>query len=70
MIIDLSNMSNSISIIPSGQRGISNSKHYTDLLEMYLKYEYHSQYFGVITPADFQLMDYHESKITFKPGGA
>jgi penicillin amidase len=47
LIIDFSNLNNSISVIPSGERGYSNSKHYSDQLEqLYLKEKYHSQYFG------------------------
>ena len=46
MILDFGNLNNSISVIPSGQRGISNSIHYIDQLLMYLKGEYHPQYFA------------------------
>lgn len=46
MIVDLSNLNNSMSVIPSGERGLSNSKHYSDQLEqLYLQYKYHYQYF-------------------------
>ncbi len=46
MIVDLSDMGNSISVIPSGQRGLSNSKHYSDQLEeLFLQGKYHRQYF-------------------------
>ncbi|MEJ2250747.1 MAG: penicillin acylase family protein [Candidatus Lokiarchaeota archaeon] len=46
MIIDLNNLENSISVIPSGQIGLTNSPHYTDqLTELFLKGKYHSQYF-------------------------
>ena len=46
MIVDLSDLNNSISVIPSGERGNSNSKHYSDQLEdLFLKGRYHYQYF-------------------------
>jgi penicillin amidase len=46
MIIDFSNLNNSLSVIPSGQRGLSNSKHYSDQLEqLFLLGKYHYQYF-------------------------
>jgi len=46
MIIDMSDLGNSISVIPSGQIGITNSKHYSDqLTELFLEGKYHSQYF-------------------------
>ena len=46
MIIDLSDFDNCISVIPSGQRGITNSRHYSDQLEeLFLEGEYHQQLF-------------------------
>ena len=46
MIVDLSDLSNSLSVIPSGERGLSNSKHYSDQLEeLFLLGKYHRQYF-------------------------
>ncbi|MHA1489973.1 MAG: penicillin acylase family protein [Promethearchaeota archaeon] len=46
MIVDLSDLNNSISVIPSGERANSNSKHYSDQLEdLFLKGRYHYQYF-------------------------
>jgi len=46
LIVDLSDMKNSISVIPSGQRGISSSEHYSDQLEeLFLQGKYHQQYF-------------------------
>jgi penicillin amidase len=46
LIVDLSDMKNSISVIPSGQRGISSSEHYSDQLEeLFLQGKYHRQYF-------------------------
>ncbi len=69
MIIDLGNINNSLSIIPSGERGLTNSKHYTDLLEMYLKGEYHEQFFGYTTAKSFAQLPI-ESIIYFKAGGS
>ncbi len=68
MIIDFSNLNNSISVIPSGQRGLSTSMHYTDQLMMFLAGEYHTQYFGCDTIASFQVT-WIESKIIFETGG-
>ncbi|MHA1467020.1 MAG: penicillin acylase family protein [Promethearchaeota archaeon] len=66
MIIDLSNMKKGLSVIPSGQRGISNSKHYSDQLEdLFLKGKYHKQYF-YDDPEDFP-EEYIESQIHFLP---
>jgi len=46
MIVDLSDFQNSMSVIPSGQRAISNSKHYSDQLEeLFLQGKYHRHYF-------------------------
>jgi penicillin amidase len=51
MIIDFSNFSNSLFVLPSGQRGISTSKHYTDQLEeLFLKNKYHYTHFDLDTP--------------------
>ncbi|MFX1501855.1 MAG: penicillin acylase family protein [Promethearchaeota archaeon] len=45
-IVDFSNLQNCWSVIPSGQRALSNSKHYSDQLEeLFLKGKYHQQYF-------------------------
>jgi penicillin amidase len=68
MILDFGNLSNSLSIIPSGQRGISHSEHYMDQLLIYLEGEFHTQYFGADTIEKFS-MAWIESKISFKPGG-
>jgi len=68
MIIDLSSMKKGLSVIPSGQRGISNSKHYSDQLEdLFLKGKYHKQYF-YDDPEDFP-EEYIESQIHFIPAG-
>ena len=66
MIIDFSNLKKSLSVIPSGQRGISNSKHYSDQLEnLFLKGKYHQQYF-YDDPEEFP-EEYIESQIHFIP---
>ena len=45
-IVDFSDLQNSWSAIPSGQRAISNSKHYSDQLEeLFLQGKYHRNYF-------------------------
>ena len=66
--IDLGNLNNSLSVIPSGQRGVSTSVHYTDQLEMFLRGEYHPQYFLVDDVEDFQEA-WIESAIYMKSGG-
>ncbi|MBN1802894.1 MAG: penicillin acylase family protein [Candidatus Lokiarchaeota archaeon] len=46
MIVDLNDLENSISVIPSGQRGIVSSRHYSDqLIDLFLHGNYHRQYF-------------------------
>ncbi|MFX0142566.1 MAG: penicillin acylase family protein [Candidatus Hodarchaeota archaeon] len=52
MIVDFSNLQNSLSVIPSGQRAIANSKHYSDQLELFIEGKYHKQYFYA-TAEDF-----------------
>ncbi|MHA1728537.1 MAG: penicillin acylase family protein [Promethearchaeota archaeon] len=67
MIVDFSDINNSISVIPSGQRGLSNSKHYSDQLEqLFLQGKYHYQYF-TNTADDFPA-DSIESRIYFSGG--
>ena len=68
MIVDFNNLDNSLSIIPSGQRAVSNSIHYIDQLEIYLRGEYHVQYFSADTVEKFQ-EKWIESRIYFKVGG-
>ncbi|MHA1944729.1 MAG: penicillin acylase family protein [Candidatus Hodarchaeales archaeon] len=71
MIIDFSNFSNSLSVIPSGQRGISTSKHYTDQLEeLFLNGEYHYTHFDLDTPEKIMQGIDVESRIVFTKGGA
>ncbi|NVM38551.1 MAG: penicillin acylase family protein, partial [Candidatus Lokiarchaeota archaeon] len=63
-IVDFSNLQNSWSVIPSGQRAISNSKHYSDQLEeLFLQGKYHQQYF-YDTTEDFP-ENHIESQISF-----
>ncbi|MFX1569258.1 MAG: penicillin acylase family protein [Promethearchaeota archaeon] len=46
MIVDFSDLQNCWSVIPSGQRGVSNSKYYSDQVEeLFLQGKYHRQYF-------------------------
>jgi len=64
MIVDFSDLQNSWSVIPSGQRAISNSKHYSDQLEkLFLQGKYHQQYFYE-TAEDFP-ENHIESQISF-----
>ena len=66
MIIDFSNLNSSLSVIPSGERGLSNSKHYSDQLEqLFLQGKYHFQYY-TNTPANFPANSL-ESTIYFLP---
>ncbi len=68
MIIDFSNLNNSLSVIPSGQRGLSNSKHYSDQLEdLFLQGKYHYQYF-TNTFSNFPTSCI-DSKLYFFPSG-
>jgi penicillin amidase len=69
MIVDFNNLNNSLSIIPSGQRGFSNSRHYFDMLEMFLRGEYHVQYFGADTVEKFN-ENWIVTRIYFKSGGS
>ncbi|MFX1463205.1 MAG: penicillin acylase family protein, partial [Promethearchaeota archaeon] len=56
-IVDFSDLTNSLSVIPSGQRAISNSKHYSDQLEeLFLQGKYHRNYF-------YEKEDFPESHI-------
>jgi penicillin amidase len=70
MIIDFANFSNSLSVLPSGQRGISTSKHYTDQLEqLFLNGEYHYTHFDLDTPEKITDGIKVETRIYFKTGG-
>ncbi|MFW9854609.1 MAG: penicillin acylase family protein [Candidatus Thorarchaeota archaeon] len=51
IIVDFSNMNKSLAVIPSGQRGITSSRHYNDqLLQLFLEGKYHDPYFLADTP--------------------
>ncbi len=66
-IVDFSDLGNSLSVIPSGQRAVSNSKHYSDQLEeLFLQGKYHRQYFYK-NKADYP-KNHIESQITFIAG--
>jgi penicillin amidase len=70
MIIDFANFSNSLSVLPSGQRGISTSKHYTDQLDqLFLNGDYHYTHFDLDTPEKIMDGTIVESRILFKSGG-
>jgi penicillin amidase len=69
LIIDFSDLNNTLSVIPSGQRAISFSNHYTDQLEMFLNGEYHVQYFAADSVEKFK-KEWIESSILFKVGGS
>ena len=52
-IVDFSDLNNTLSVIPSGQRAIQSSSHYSDqLTELFLVGEYHVQWF-TNTPTNF-----------------
>lgn len=66
LIVDFSDLGNSLSVIPSGQSGHPHHKHYSDqLTELFLKGKYHNQYFDY-SATNFPSI---ESKIIFKPSG-
>ena len=47
VIYDFSNLNNSLSVIPSGQRAVVSSRHYSDQLEhLFLQGKYHEQWFS------------------------
>ncbi|GAB4308682.1 MAG: penicillin acylase family protein [Promethearchaeota archaeon] len=68
MVVDFGNLSNCWSVIPSGQRGVTTSKHYSDQLDLFRQGLYHPQYFTATTPAAFQT-SWVEATLTLKPGG-
>ena len=70
MILDFSNLNQSLSVIPSGQRGYSNSKHYSDQLEqLFLLGKYHFQYF-TNTPSNFPVNSFESAIYLYPKGGA
>jgi len=67
-IVDFNDLNNSRSVIPAGQRGLSNSKHYSDQLEqLFIEGKYHYEYF-TNTLNNFPASSI-ESRIYFKPMG-
>jgi penicillin amidase len=69
MIIDFSNLNRSLSVIPSGQRGFSNSKHYSDQLEqLYLQGKYHFQYY-TNTQSNFPDTSFESALYLYSKGG-
>jgi penicillin amidase len=70
MILDFSNLNRSLSVIPSGQRGFSNSKHYSDQLEqLFLQGKYHFQYY-TNTPLNFPFNSFESVLYLYPKGGA
>ncbi|TFF83889.1 MAG: penicillin acylase family protein [Promethearchaeota archaeon] len=69
MILDFSNLNQSLSVIPSGQRGLSNSKHYSDQLEqLFLQGKYHFQYY-TNTPLNFPTNSFESAIYLYPKGG-
>jgi len=69
MILDFSNLNQSLSVIPSGQRGFSNSKHYSDQLEqLFLLGKYHFQYY-TNTPLNFPINSFESAIYLYPKGG-
>jgi penicillin amidase len=52
LVVDLGNVSHTISVIPGGQRGWAISKHYVDQLKMHIEGLYHPAWFYA-TPSEF-----------------
>ncbi|MHA1819148.1 MAG: penicillin acylase family protein [Promethearchaeota archaeon] len=66
LIVDFADINNTISVIPGGESGLINSKHYTDQLDLYLAGQYHTQYFGITNYQDFS-KDLIESELYIVP---
>lgn len=69
LIVDFGDLNQSVSVIPSGQRGVLGSPHYTDQLELFLAGAYHPQYFSAGTRAQF-LSAWRESTAILRGGEA
>lgn len=69
VIMDFADLNLTLSVIPSGERGISTSKHYHDQLDMFLAGLYHVQYFAANCTCKWSTA-WTESSILFKKGGA
>ena len=52
-ICDMGAFDQSVSVIPSGQRGVPGSEHYADQLELFLAGEYHPNYYTIVDPENF-----------------
>ncbi len=70
IIVDFGDMNNSRSVLPAGESGISSSPHYADQLELFLRGEYHVQYFSSITSSILESQANIESLTVFKKGGS
>ena len=70
IIVDFGDMNSSLSVLPSGESGISSSPHYSDQLELFLSGEYHVQYFSAITSSILESWANIESVTVFKIGGS
>ncbi|MHA1746364.1 MAG: penicillin acylase family protein [Promethearchaeota archaeon] len=66
ILVDFSDMNNSISILPSGERAISSSAHYADQLVLFLRNVYHNQYFHATDPVTLESWTEIETMIFFK----
>ena len=67
MLVDLSDLENSMGVYPGGQIASAMSKHYTDLLELWLKHEYHKILLPR-APEDIP-SELVESRVEFRPKG-
>ncbi len=52
-VCDMGAFDQSVSVVPSGQRGVPGSEHYADQLALFLAGEYHLNYFTIVDPEDF-----------------
>lgn len=68
-ICDFGNLDESISVIPSGQRGIAGSKFYSDQLELFLEGKYHPNYYTYTLPSNFD-QNQLSSILIIKPEGS
>ncbi len=67
VIMDFADLNRTLSVIPSGERGVTTSKHYHDQLDMYLAGQYHVQYFAANSVTSWASA-WTESSILFNGG--